>query len=140
MFSPTPIERRINKTLQDMFPGYFYTWDTRTDVKTPFKSEVGDLFWGYESTTDKDGTTHIQIDVPGFNKDNLDISYSDSNITISGKNEKLNREFNKTFTFYDYKLRDLTKTTAKIVDGLLTISFPKIEKLEAKKSNKILID
>ena len=57
----------------------------------------------------------FQIDVPGFNKDNLKVEVSDNLLTINGETES--RKYHKQYSLS----RHVTDIEASILDGVLTI-------------------
>jgi len=89
---------------------------------------------------DKDNLV-VQAEVPGFKKEDLDISFQDGSLTITGerkhetkeghdvsRSERFYGKFHRTFVLP--KAVDVTKVKARYKDGILTITLPKAE--EAK--------
>jgi len=78
----------------------------------------------------EDDVLTMTFDVPGLSKSDVDIVYEGRVIHIMGENG--DRKFDK-----QYKLNedwDISKTDAKVLDGVLSVSIPKIkEKIEEVK-------
>ena len=98
-----------SKTLQSLFSDDFFNLATNL-----FETDV-------RYSKNKDGQTILQIDVPGFNKDNLKVEISDGTLTVSGKTDT--RE-----VFKQYTLGQITNVNASIKDGILSLTL-----IEAKK-------
>lgn len=93
----------------------------------------------------------VQIDVPGYNKDDIDISYENNVLFVSGtvNEENETKEDAKYFVkerrmkSFEKKwiLKDTTSKgiTAKCENGVLTIKVP-LRESEDKTENKIKID
>ena len=94
---------------------------------------------------EKDNKYHIEMDVPGFNKEDIKIDVEDGILTIEaekseskedkeGKNyyrrERTYGSFKRQFNVGSVKEHEIN---AKFHNGVLKISFPKEEKKETKK-------
>ena len=102
------------------------------------------------NTREANDTYHIEMDLPGIKKDDVDISVEDNILTISGKREIKNEakeenyykiesaygSFSRSFTL-PQKI-DIDKIKAKSKDGVLEVIIPK-QKVIANKSKKIEI-
>ena len=85
----------------------------------------------------------LQADMPGVDKDGVSIDLKEDQLTIDGKialaEEKetlLHKEYEMGNYFRQFTLSDmidLEKITAKMVDGVLTLTLPKAEKAVPKK-------
>ena len=93
---------------------------------------------------EKDGNVHIELDVPGFDKNEIKLDVEDGILTIeaSKEEEKEDKEKNyyrKERTYGSYKRQfnvgniNEEEIKAKFNNGVLEISFPKEEKKETKK-------
>lgn len=110
-------------------------------AKHDMKSDVREVENGYE----------IDVEVPGFNKNEVIVDYNDGYITVSAKHETNNeqkkqgkyvhqeRTYSSLERSYYVGNVDKSKINAKLNDGLLTISLPK-PSLEAPKGKKIMIE
>ena len=85
----------------------------------------------------------LLADVPGLAKENLQLDVEDDEVTISGAFEEKNGdgekliaectygEYHRTFILAD--TIDREKITAKIADGVLTVTLTKREKVKPRK-------
>ena len=93
----------------------------------------------------------VQIDVPGYDKNNIDISYENDVLSVSGtvNEENETKEDNKYFV-KERRMKSFSKKwilknttskgiTAKCENGVLTIKVP-LRESEDKTENKIKID
>lgn len=92
---------------------------------------------------DKDKLT-VKAELPGFKREDLDVSVHDNNLVISGERksdeEKKDGEFYRSERFYGKFHRSISlpstvdtgKIQAKYRDGVLTVTLPKTEKAKAK--------
>jgi len=80
---------------------------------------------------DDDGNYHLEVEVPGFNSDNLEVTYNKGYVLVNGKTDK--RELNKELYIGSLSNKDVN---AVVKDGLLTLTF----KGEINQENKIPIE
>jgi len=104
---------------------------------------------GRTNILNKDNKYIVQMSVPGFKKDDIDINVEDDVLTISSEFENSNEENNDNFyrkefvkssftrSFYIPDDVDSEKIDAFMEDGILNVSFTKMEL--KKKDNKISI-
>ncbi len=97
---------------------------------------------------EKDDVYHIEMDVPGFNKEDINIEIKDNYLIIKaktsdekeeeGKNylrrERSSGEFSRTFTLGEV---DEDNANAKFENGMLFITIPKKEEIDTKKTIEI---
>ena len=97
---------------------------------------------------EKNGVVHIEMDAPGFDKNNISISVEDGILTVEAnrvsetvdeeknyyKKERISGSFKRQFNVRNV---DENQIEAKFNNGVLEISFPKEEKRETKKSIEI---
>jgi|TARA_B100001094_G_C17376967_1_gene415108 HSP20 family protein len=76
----------------------------------------------------EDDVLTMEFDVPGLSKKDINVKVEDSVLYIEGDNEK--RTFNKRYSISEDF--DVTKTSASVKDGVLTVSIPKMEEKKAK--------
>lgn len=95
---------------------------------------------------EKEGDIHIEMDIPGFNKEDISIDVEEGVLTIEASSSEVSEEEDKEKNYIrkervsgSFK-RQFTvgnieedKIKAKFDKGVLTISFPKEEKKESKK-------
>lgn len=129
----------------DLIPRKFYLDDIFDDFISSKKEQnmKCDIY-------EKDGNYHIEMDVPGFKKEDISIEASDGYLTIKAeKNSENNEEDeNKNYirrersygayerSFYLGDL-DQDKVEAEFKDGILKISVPKKEEVNNKKMIEI---
>jgi HSP20 family protein len=91
---------------------------------------------------DKNGVT-VLADMPGVDKDGVSIDVKEDQLTINGKvslteakETLLHKEYQVGNYFRQFTLTDVIdreKITAKMADGVLTLTLPKAEKAVPKK-------
>lgn len=89
MFSESLLEKLFNPTFNTMFESVY--------------------------DRDDDGNIKMEIEVPGFNKDNLSVEVSDGIMTIEGKAGKRN-------IYKQYSIGNIEDVKASIKDGILTLT------------------
>ena len=101
-------------------PTYYYkTW-----VEKPSQPISED---DYEINTTKDGR-YFHIDVPGYNKDNIDVSVEDTYLVLSGSRTyktdsgEIKKVLDKRINLKTYTNPNLIE--ASVVDGVLTVFVP----------------
>ena len=93
---------------------------------------------------EKGGRVHIELDVPGFNKEDVKVDLDDGILTISAtkhedKEEKEKNYYRKERLFGSFKRQfnvgnvKENEIDAKFNNGVLKISFPKEEQKQSKK-------
>ncbi len=120
-------------------PGKFYLDDFFDDEflmskSTPMKCDI------YE----KDNKVYIELDTPGFKKENIKIDIDNGYLTIEGEASNSNDDDNKNYIrrerfstsfkrqFYVGNINE-SDVNAKFNDGVLLVSYPKDEVKETKK-------
>lgn len=128
--------------LDDMFesffnqqPGVFKTYKV-VSTGTNSKSKNED----YDVNVVKDGA-YLHFEVPGFNKNNLDVMIEGSELVLEGSRKyKMNgeekvKEISRRIELNN--LYDPSTVEATIEDGILTVYIPSYRKEAQKKKNKI---
>lgn len=93
---------------------------------------------------EKGGKVHIELDVPGFNKEDVKVDLDDGILTIvatkhEDKEEKEKNYYRKERSFGSFKRQfnvgnvKENEIDAKFNNGVLKISFPKEEQKQSKK-------
>jgi HSP20 family protein len=86
---------------------------------------------------EKDGVYTVEVDIPGFKKENVKVDYDDGYLKISGKREEVKEEntnylhkerFSGEFS-RSYYIGNIDESSikAKFEDGTLKVTFPKEE-------------
>lgn len=97
---------------------------------------------------EKDGVYHVEMDIPGYDKKDINIEVKDGYLTVTASKEKeeenkdknyIRRErvygsFSRSFALGDV---DVDKIDAKFENGILDIVIPKEEVIETKKTIEI---
>lgn len=124
----------------DLMPRKFYLDDIFDDFISSKKEQnmKCDIY-------EKGGDYHIEMDIPGFNKDEISVETKDGYLTITAeKNNEVKEEQEKNYirrervygkyerSFYLGDL-DEDKIDAKFDNGMLLITVPKKEEVETKK-------
>ena len=124
-----------------LLPGKFYLDDFFEDFDPVGKTKGMDMKCDiYE----KGGNVHIELEVPGFNKNDIKLDVEDGILSIVAhkheeKEDKDKNYYRKERVYGTYKRQfnignvDEKNINAKFNNGLLEISFPKEEKKETKK-------
>ena len=93
---------------------------------------------------EKDGNYNIEVDIPGFKKEDIKVEAKDGYLTITAEKKEQEDEENKNYicherrygkyerSFYlgDLKTDDIS---AKFENGILKVRVPKVEESENKK-------
>ncbi len=94
----------------------------------------------------------IELSAPGFSKEDFKIKLEDQILTISGEksaagesNEEryLRKEFSNAAFSRSFRLSnwvDSSSITAKVENGILLVTIPKVEEAKAKPATEIVID
>jgi len=91
---------------------------------------------------ESDANLTLMADLPGVDNEGLDINLDKGILTINGtvklpgRGQSLLREFSSANYYRQFKLSehiDAEKTSAKLVNGVLTLTIPKAESAKPKK-------
>ena len=93
---------------------------------------------------EKDGNYNIEVDIPGYRKEDIKIESKDGYLTISAEKNYDEKEEDKNYLYHERKYGKVERSfylgeldtdgiTAKFEDGILKIKVPKIEEHENKK-------
>lgn len=89
-----------------------------------------------EPYVDEEGNKLYEVEVPGFNKDNLDVSFENGIVNISGTREPLNGSEVRISERIIISNRDVDNIDAEIKDGILRITVkersPSVKRIELK--------
>ena len=123
----------------DLIPRKFYLDDIFDDFMVPERSTLGkcDIY-------EKDNKYHIEMDVPGFTKEDLKINLENNYLTIKAekKNEvkddskkyiRRERSYSKFERSIYLGDADEDNISAEYKNGILTIVVPKMDEKKSKK-------
>ena len=119
-----------------LLPGKFYLDDFFDDFALP-KMPKMELM--KTDVYEKGGNIHIEMDVPGFDKNDIKIDVEDGILTIEAEKEESKEDkegknyYRRERSYGSFKRQFNVGSIAKFHNGVLKISFPKEEKKETKK-------
>jgi HSP20 family protein len=104
---------------------------------TPFKDLLGfDPFrslgsnWGFEYDVTRTETGYeVEVPVPGFKPDQIDVTFKDGVLTVNGKNER--RSFTRSFTVPEDV--DVDNIDGQINDGMLVLTMNRRPEAQPKR-------
>ena len=124
-----------------------------------FLDDVFDDFMGPEKphhnpmrcdVYEKDGAYNIEVDIPGYSKDEVKVEAKDGYLTISAEKKIETKEENDKKKYFYHERRygkeersfyigdmDTEKISAKMENGILKLVVPKIEENNSKKTIEI---
>ena len=129
--------RHPSQELDHVFDSLFNDFFNNVS-RTPFVKQAQKSNYPRIDIRDARETTYIDATVPGLSKEDISIKYDDGLLTISADkqstesgSEFLHREihrssFSRSFSV-DSSIYDVSSISADIVQGILTISIPKLE-------------
>ena len=126
----------LDRIFENFFNDNNVGWKTYKVVSTNQTDRNDD----YEINNVKDGA-YFHFEVPGFNKENLDVMIEGSELVIEGtrkykiNNEEKTKSIDRRIELNN--LYDPSTIEATVVDGLLTVYIPSFKKENISKKNKI---
>ena len=129
--------RRPSQELDHVFDSLFNDFFNNVS-RTPFVKQAQKSNYPRIDIRDTRETTYIDATVPGLSKEEISIKYDDGMLTISADkqstdvdSEWLHKEihrssFSRSFSV-DNSLYDVSKIDADLLNGILSISIPKLE-------------
>ena len=121
--------------------------------KLYFDDSINSLFEGEGKMKcdiyEKEGNYFVEMDLPGYKKDEIKIECDKGNLTVKASKEERNdeesdrnyirrervyNEYSRSFYLGDI---DEDMISAKLIDGTLTITVPKKQEIETKKQIEI---
>ncbi len=123
------------RDMQDTFSRFFPNWPARTRENW---EEVGSTWSPAVDVVETEGDLVFTVEVPGFEKNEIDISVNNNLLAISGERkfeETEEREYRRVERWYGKFFRsfqipstvDAEKISANLKNGLLTLTLPKRE-------------
>lgn len=123
----------------DLIPRKFYLDDIFDDFMVPERSNVGkcDIY-------EKEGKYHIEMDIPGFKKEDIKINLDNNYLTISAEKKVSNDDESKkylrrerSYSKFERSIylgnADEDNIEAEYKDGILNIIVPQIDENKSKK-------
>lgn len=116
-----------------------YEWPSWGEFGAPLEMRVPKV-----DVLDRDDVIVVQAEIPGVERDDLDVSVSDNSVTIKGETRREEKEekgeyfrseisrgsFARTVALPDYV--DSAGAKAKFKDGVLELTLPKVEKAKRR--------
>ena len=98
--------------------GGLFDWDPFEDLKSDFFNTFNDAV----SYLDDDKNLVVELEVPGFGKDNLDIELANGVLSINGKREvKTECYVGRKEISKSYRVGEFQDATATVTDGILKV-------------------
>lgn len=136
-------EKHLKQFLDDIFyPVGWDQWGLLPKVFTSFRETVASM-WSDEKSF------YIELEVPGMNEKDLEISLENRTLAITGKNSLAIKK-DQNYIIYEGRLEEFVRTfvlpsdvdvdnvKATVSNGLLSIELPKVVKFSSVKKIKIL--
>jgi HSP20 family molecular chaperone IbpA len=126
----------FDKIFENLFNDNNSMYKTYRLVSTNQNEKIDD----YEMNIVKDGA-YFQFEVPGFNKNNLEVLIEGSELVMEGSRkykingEEKEKQINRRIELNN--LYDPTTIEATVEDGILTVYIPSFKKESQKKKNRI---
>jgi len=134
----------MDRWFENFFPRgwmrpYHMEWPSWGELGVPFEGRMPKV-----DVIDRDDEVVVRAEVPGIEKDDLDVSVSDNAVTIKGETKREEKEekgdfyrceisrgtFARTVVLPGYVDSDSAK--AKFEDGVLELTLPKVEKAKRR--------
>lgn len=139
----SPIEE-MDRWFEGFFPRgwmrpFRVDWPSWGDVAVPFEGRIPKV-----DVIDRDDEVVVRAEVPGVEKDDLDISVSDNTVTIKGETRHEEKEEKGDYYRSEISRGTFTRTVmlpgivatdkakAKFKDGVLELKMPKVEKTKRR--------
>jgi HSP20 family protein len=94
----------------------------------PFHAVRSNWAFDYDVTRTEHGY-EVEVPVPGFKPQQIDVTFKDGLLAVNGKNER--RTFSQSFAVPDDVDHD--NIEAEVVDGMLTLRLPRRPEAQPKK-------
>ncbi len=139
----TPFED-MDRWFESFFPRgwmrpFRMDWPTRGELAAPFEGRMPKV-----DVIDREDEVLVRAEVPGVEKENLDVSVSDNAVTIKGETTREEKE--EKGDYYHCEISrgafartvhlpsgvDTGKTKAQFKDGVLEMTLPKVEKAKRR--------
>jgi len=101
----------------------------RSDIFSEMESLMEGMFRDFDACFGNkchkvaDGTYTVQVEVPGFNKDNLTVEVGDGIATIKGEREfDQEKQVGQAKVYKQFSVGEPENVTANVTDGILTLT------------------
>lgn len=141
-----------NRNMRDFRRGFNFLSSILDDYSKDYKeSGFNADFYPTINTREGEFAYHVEVDLPGIKKDDINISIEDNRLTISGerklKDEVKEENYYKIESSYGSFSRsfslpeevDVENIHAESKDGVLEVTIPKLENASVDKVKKISI-
>ena len=138
------MDRMFDRWFENFFPRsllrpFQREWPSWGEMTPAFESRIPKV-----DVIDRDEDVLVRAELPGVEKDDLDVTVSENSVTIKGETRREKKEekgdyyrceisrgsFSRTVALPDYVNTDDTK--AKFKDGVLELTLPKVEKTKRR--------
>ena len=121
-----------------LVPRNYFLDDVFNDFMTPNTNSMKcDVY-------EKDGNYNIEVDIPGFRKEDIKVESKDGYLTITAEKKEDEKEEKNNYICHERKYGKFERSfylgelrtddiTAKFENGILKIKVPKVEESENKK-------
>jgi HSP20 family protein len=112
-------------------------WSFPMDMEFPSLFETRDMRMALYELVDRGDKFEVQLEVPGIEKENVDVKATKYSIEISGKHSEKSEERNKRYVYSERLYRSFyrnvplpeeiipSKVSAKVENGILRVELPK---------------
>jgi HSP20 family protein len=112
-------------------------WSFPMDMEFPSLFETRDMRMALYELVDRGDKFEVQLEVPGIEKENVDVKATKYSIEISGKHSEKSEERNKRYVYSERLYRSFyrnvplpeeiipSKVSAKVDNGILRLDLPK---------------
>ena len=137
-FSPTSDMRRLQREIDSLFEGFFPTRQESENGNGAVWAPRMDL----SETTD---AYVVNFDLPGLKKEDLEISFEDGTLSVSGERHaettgedrkfvRIERSYGRFYRAFSLpQAVDIDAVEARFEDGVLTIRVPKAEEVKPRR-------
>jgi HSP20 family protein len=112
-------------------------WSFPMDLQFPSMFEARDMRMALYELADKGDKYELQVEVPGIEKEKIDVNATRHSVEISGKHSEKTEDKRKRYVYTERLYRSFYRTvplpeeivpsrvTAKVEDGILKVDLPK---------------
>ena len=152
-WSPSELARSFEELWRDFYRE-FRPWGLtpRQIPKRLLKPEEGWDFTPLVDVVDEGDKFMVRADIPGFDKENVDIQVTEDFIELSGKVSTEKKEEKEKYKRYERSYSSFSRTiqlpedikpdqaSASLKNGVLEVKLPKVEPTEPEKKHKVNVE